>query len=367
VDHPDPKLGVPRGTRAEAQARIDQIQSFRKEFSLLQSDGVAQLNDDQRQAIDSYHVAITERLSRDFDVDSDTHAKQLSLGMRVASFLGALSLAASVFFFFYKFWGDLGTAAQVSILVLVPLATFTFTVWLSRRDSSGYFTKVAALVAFACFVLNLSMLGKIFNMTSSPNAFLACAAFALLLAYSLDSRLLLVAGLICLVTFTSARFGTLSGEYWIDFGRRPENFFPTAAMLLIAAFVINHRRFDGFAMSYRIVGLLTLFGPVLVLSNWGEISYLAWNISIIEGAYQIAGFVVASLTIWLGIRRGFNDVVNTGAAFFVVLLYTKFYDWWWESMPKYVFFLVVGLTALLLLRILRRLRTLSGSAGARAS
>ena len=37
-------------------------------------------------------------------------------------------------------------------------------------------------------------------------------------------------------------------------------------------------------------------------------------------------------------------------------MYTKFYDWWWEIMPKYLFFLALGLTAVLTLLILRRLR-----------
>ena len=43
--------------------------------------------------------------------------------------------------------------------------------------------------------------------------------------------------------------------------------------------------------------------------------------------------------------------------FFVIFLYTKFYDWWWEIMPKYLFFLVIGLSAVLLLVVFKRLRT----------
>jgi len=41
----------------------------------------------------------------------------------------------------------------------------------------------------------------------------------------------------------------------------------------------------------------------------------------------------------------------------VIFLYTKFYDWWWEIMPKYLFFLVIGLSAVLLLVVFKRLRT----------
>ncbi len=55
-------------------------------------------------------------------------------------------------------------------------------------------------------------------------------------------------------------------------------------------------------------------------------------------------------------RRGWADTVNTGIVFFVIFLYTKFYQWWWEIMPKYLFFLVVGLSTVLILLILKRLR-----------
>jgi uncharacterized membrane protein len=125
---------------------------------------------------EAHHAKLEAELKSAYDVDSDQRSKQLSLGMRIASFLGALSLAASAFFFFYKFWGRLDTAAQVVILVVAPLATFTFTIWLGTRDSTGYFTKLAAMVSFACFVIDLSMLGQIFNITPSDKAFFGWAA-----------------------------------------------------------------------------------------------------------------------------------------------------------------------------------------------
>ena len=52
--------------------------------------------------------------------------------------------------------------------------------------------------------------------------------------------------------------------------------------------------------------------------------------------------------------------MNTGLTFFVIFLYTKLFDWWWLSMPKYLFFLLLGLSAVLILLILRRLRSANG-------
>ncbi|MGH7164243.1 MAG: DUF2157 domain-containing protein, partial [Nitrospiraceae bacterium] len=40
----------------------------------------------------------------------------------------------------------------------------------------------------------------------------------------------------------------------------------------------------------------------------------------------------------------------------VIQLYTKFFDWWWDWMAKYLFFLLLGLIAVLLLLVFQRLR-----------
>jgi uncharacterized membrane protein len=343
-------------SRAEAQQRADEMRLFRSELDRLEREGVLTLSEDQRRAVTEHQRDLLAAFARAFDIDRDAQAKQLSLGMRVSSFLGALALAASVFFLFYQFWGRFPTGAQVGILIAAALGMLVATFAIQARDSTGYFTKLAAMVAFACFVLNIAMLGQIFNITPSDKALLPWAALALLLAYACDLRLLLAAGILCLIAFISARTGSWSGMYWLHFGERPENFFPAAVGLFLVPQILDHRKFHGFAAIYRVFGLLTLFLPMLVLSNWGLISYLDFERKIIEGFYQILGFVGAAGVIWLGSRRHWPEVVNTGLVFFVIFLYTKFYDWWWEIMPKYLFFLVVGLTAVLLLVIFKRLR-----------
>jgi uncharacterized membrane protein len=93
-----------------------------------------------------------------------------------------------------------------------------------------------------------------------------------------------------------------------------------------------------------------------VLANWGRLSYLPLDRRTVEVLYQVLGFAGSAGAIWLGVRKQWRHVVNTGVTLFIVLLYTKFFNWWWEAMPKYLFFLVLGLTAVLFLIVLRRLR-----------
>jgi uncharacterized membrane protein len=88
------------------------------------------------------------------------------------------------------------------------------------EDQSGYFAKLAGLVSVACFVLNILMLGQIFNIEPSDRAFLVWGMFALLLAYACEVQLLLAAGILCVIGFLSARMGTWSGIYCNHWGQR---------------------------------------------------------------------------------------------------------------------------------------------------
>ena len=343
-------------SKAEAQRRADQIGYFQAELELVEAENVLTLSATQRRALAAYHENLVKTLATTFDIDASRREKQLSLGMKIASFLGALGLSASVFFLFHQFWGRFSILTQVVILTAAPILGLAGTMYVSRREKTGYFAKLLGLVSLVCFVLNLSMFGQIFNVTPSADAFLVWALFAFLLAYASDARLLLAAGIICLAAFLSARAGTWSGCYWIYFGERPENFFP-AAILLFMAPILPHHKFSGFAAIYRVFGMLLFFIPVLILSNWGAISHFRLSAQSIEIIYQVAGFVCSGLAIWIGIKNSWPEVVNTGNVFFTIFLYTKFYDWWWDWMPKYLFFLVIGLTAILMLLIFKRLRS----------
>lgn len=347
-------------SKQSAQQRADQIRVFQSELAQLESEGVLALDGGQRLRVEEHHRKLLGLYAQDFDIDRDQRASQLSWGMRIASFFGALALSASVFFLFYQFWGWLATGVQVTILIGAPLLMLGITLFIQQRDTSGYFAKLAALVTFACFVLNISMLGQIFNITPSDKALLPWAALAFLLAYACDLRLLLVAGILCLVAYVAARVGTWGGMYWLSFGQRPENFFPAALLLLAVPQFVPHRRFADFPAMYRIFGLLTLFLPMLVMGNWGNSSYLDWDADVIEGSYQVLGFITTALAVWVGVRRHWTEVVNTGVTFFVIFLYTKIFDWWWDMMPKYLFFLVLGLVAVLFLVVLKRLRKAGG-------
>ena len=342
-------------SKADAQHRVDQIGHFQAELERMEQGNILSLHESQRSAIACYHDTLIAQLASTFDIDSSKREKQFSLGMKIASFLGALGLAASLFFLFYQYWGRFSTSAQVVILLAAPFVGLAGTMLTAQREKTGYFSKLLGLVSLACFVLNLSMFGQIFNIAPSANAFLVWALFAFILAYASDTRLLLAAGIICFSSYLSAKTGTWGGCYWINFGERPENFFPAAFILFMIPY-LPHHKFSGFAVVYRVFAMLFFFIPVLILSNWGGISYLNLTHGSIEIFYQVLGFVFSACAIWIGIKKNWPEVVNSGNVFFTIFLYTKIYDWWWDWMPKYLFFLIIGLTAILMLLVFKRLR-----------
>ncbi|MDH1264553.1 DUF2157 domain-containing protein [Pseudomonas sp. GD03944] len=343
-------------TREQAQQRADRIHAFQQELLQLQVDQVVDLSGEQQQAIDRYHRGLLDHFTTHLDIDADQRSRQLSLGMRAASLFGALALATGLFFLFYQFWGLFNEASQVAILLGSALGSVLLTFWIQKRDSSGYYVKLAALLAVVCFVLNLVMLGQIFNITPSDKALVPWGLLSLILAYQCRQRVLLGFGLLCLGVFVAARVNAWGGFYWFSLYERPENFLPVALVVFCVPQLIDHTRFSGFASLYRSLGLLALFIPVLVLSYEGNSSYLPWSSDVVEGVYRFLSFVLAGLATWLGIRRGWPEVVNVSLVFAVIFLYAKLFDWWWELMPKYLFFLLLGTLSLLLLVVLQRWR-----------
>lgn len=305
-------------SRTEAQGRADEIRVFHAELERLQRDGVLALGEEQRGAVKMHHAAVLADLAR---------SRPLPLLLRIAGFLGVVALVAAVSFPFYRYWPALPATAQVLVLVVAALATFAATAWLAGRDRTGYFARLAALVAFACFVLDLALLGPIFNVTPSYTVLLYWAALALLLAYRCEARLLLACGLLCLGAWIGARAGAASGGYWLYFGARPENFLPAAALFAVP-FVFDQRRFEGFAQTWHVFGLLALFLPMLVLAHWGRASYLHYAEDSVQRLYQALGFALAAACIGVGLWRRWRHIVSTGATFLVIFLFAELVHGW---------------------------------------
>ena len=132
-------------------------------------------------------------------------------------------------------------------------------------------------------------------------------------------------------------------------------YLPAGLLLLVWRMTRHSRSRPGVAAIDRVLGLVLLLFPMFILSI-ESFSYLPFDPRAVRIGYQILGFAVSAGAIAVGVARRYRESVYCGALFFIVFLYLKFEQWWWDWMPKYLFFLVVAVTAMACLWALKRLR-----------
>jgi uncharacterized membrane protein len=276
--------------------------------------------------------------------------------MKIASALGGIALCAAVVLFLARYMGYWPTPLQVTVLIAIPIALTFAAEFAAHREKTLYYTALISIVAFAAFVANLSMLGSIFNLAPTPNALAVWGLFGLALAYHFGVRLVLAAGLVSLIGWLTATTNSWRGWWWVEFEKRPEELMLAGLALALVPLVIRHLRRLDFPAVYRLVGLISFFMAMLFMSAAGQRSYLPMDDKAVEHFYQMLGVVAAAATVWMGIRRNLTGVVNIGTAFFTIFLFFRLIDWWWDWMPKYLFFLLIGVIAIGLVAVFKRLR-----------
>jgi uncharacterized membrane protein len=347
---------MPHSDRTAAQQAADRIRGLRQELASEEIQSVLALTPDQRNRFEEWSTARLSALAQQFDVDTTASQKRISWAMRIASTLGGLALCSAVVLFFTRYWGYLGTPLQLAVLILTPLVLLAATEFAAHRERTPYFTGLLSLMALASFILNLVVVGSIFNITSSEKALLPWGLFAMLLAYRYGLRLMLALGLLFLMSYIAALYTARMGYRWLDFGDRPEHFLLLGAVVFVIAFYRKHLRHSDFPSVYRLIGALTFFLSILSLAEWGAPSYLPWKTINIERFYEFAGLALSASAIWWGIVRGWNGLVNTGTAFFIVFLFARLYHWWWNWMPRYLFFAAIGLIGIVLVLAFKHIR-----------
>jgi uncharacterized membrane protein len=356
----------PRPSQREAQESADRIRLLRQELATPELQQVLALTPDQQSRFDDWSRAQLTQLAQLFDVDTSASQKRVSWGMRIASTLGGIAICAAVVLFFMRYWGYLDTSVQVIILAVVPLLALAGAEFTVGRERTLYFTGLLALVAFASFVMNLAVLGSIFNINSTERALLAWGAFALVVAYRYGLRLLLALGLLLLLGYGAALVTAQFGYRWFDFDQRPELVAFLALLVFCAPAAIRHQRHSDFPSVYRLVGAMVFFVCVLSLADWGMPSYLSFSHQNNERLYEFVGLLTSAGAIWLGIARHWSGVVNTSATAFAIFLYARLYHWWWDRMPKYLFFAAIGALSIGLVLAFNRVRGQMAQNGALA-
>ena len=339
-------------SRADAQRRADQVAAFRHEVAALQAEGVA-LDTAQLEAVRSHHDALLAALTREHDVDATLAARQMSLGMRAASLLGAAALTAAIVSFVCRVWSSLPETGQVALLTAAPLAGVLAMSIAARLEKTRYVASLFASVACAAFVMQTVMLGSLFNMRSSPHTVAAWSLFALAVAWPWRFWLPYAFAVGAAAVYVPAVLMWALGYHWAVVFERPDALILPAVLLL----PLNQRA----PADLVIAGRTTLLGLVLIPLLFVSSTSVGTLLPMAEGTarvvYQMIAVAVAIALIADGIRARHEDKVMLGSVFAGIFILIRFVDWWWDWMPKYLFFLILAALALgglWVLRVMRR-------------
>jgi uncharacterized membrane protein len=339
---------------------------------------------------------------------ASVNERKLGRGVTILINLGAIALAAGLLVFFASNWVEFGRGAKVASLFALTLffygAGFELT-----REGRGSFPKLGlALVFLGCvmFGADIVLLALIYDLTAEHawSLLIQCVAW-LSIAYVVRSRLVLFLALVGIVAWFGAEIGYSWGGYWLYLGR-PFHFIGLGACLLAVGGVHAWRGRREFAAAWALVGLLLVYLSTLILSIFDlqknfrvEMSTATWLVwllfiapyvlaivslavihlrwrrttltdppvllvlfllvvmtvaSVIAVTHQARdGWFILLLTllsaagIYLGIAWESPVFLNTSLVFFAVNLYTRFYEYFWDAMPKSLFFILGGAALIL--------------------
>jgi uncharacterized membrane protein len=346
----------PERPEGAAQHRVDRIQAFHAELAEVESEIGPLLDGAGRERLTAHHASLLGRLKGDFDIDATEAERQVSLGMRVASLLGAFAFCAAVFLFFYRHWGRIPFPVQIGLLALGPVLSLALTDIAARRERNRYFAWLAGLVACASFVLALEAAGRILSLPHSPWRYLAWAGFGAVLAWSYRFRLVLAAAVVSFSIFLLGSLTALTGAWWVGFLSRPEGIAASGVGWVALTVLRPQLLAPDFAATVRLTGAIMAFLALFVLGIDGNLSLIPFDGEAVEAVYDVLALALAGVGIWLGIQRGWTELRLVSTAFAVLLLIVKAFDWWWDWLPRELFFLALGLLAVGIMVALRRYR-----------
>jgi uncharacterized membrane protein len=342
--------------RKEAQKRVDRIALFQAELAELEREGALTLTPEQHSRVDAHVASLLGRFRQQFGIDATESAKRVSWGMRVAALLGAAALVAAMILFLHRIWGNLPTGAQILILASAPVGLLAATEAAFARRVDPYYVAVWALAAGVSFVVELSALGSVLNLPDSPHALFSWGLFAVLVAYAYGVPLLLGAGLVLLCAYSAALVLHAQGYYWAGFPQTAQLLIPGAVLIYCIPSLMKGRSRHDFDFTYRVSGAGLGLGAILIFSTSGDLCCFSLRPRMVEAVYQVLGLLLSTGVVFHGLRLGRSGLVNLGAGAFIVFLFIRLHAWWWDWMPKYLFFLTIGLTAIGLLLVFRRIR-----------
>ena len=242
--------------------------------------------------------------------------------------------------------------AALKCAVFALLAAGMFWAGLKVRDRNPhrfytseaiFFLGVLALAAAVAF------LGVALDTGSGHYSILfgIAAGLYLVLGFLFPSKLVWVFGLLALGSWMGTETGYLSGRGAYFLGMNYPLRFVIFGGLMVFAGVMGESRHLRLSTQTKVMGLLYLFIALWIMSIFGNLDdierwHRASRFELLH--WSVAFALVAVAAIVYGLRHDDGILRGFGLTFLFINLYTKYFEWFWDSMHKAIFFAVLALS-----------------------
>lgn len=197
----------------------------------------------------------------------------------------------------------------------------------------------------------IAYLGKTFDRGSGHYSilFLVSVIVYAFLAYRMQSRLIWLFALVSLGSWFGTETGYQTNWAFYFLGMNyPLRFVAFGLLLVGVSHLLKGKKwFNYFWDVTYVIGMLYLFMSLWLLSIFGNYGSLEswWQIKQISLYYWgIISAVVAGLFLLYGLKK--KDVIarEFGITFLIIALYTKYFEYFWETTNKTIFFAILALS-----------------------
>lgn len=239
---------------------------------------------------------------------------------------------------------------------LLAAACYVFGIRRKKQKPQQVFSNEAIIFSGVMLTANaIAYLGKALN--SNSNHFSLLILFSVViylsLAYFFKSRLIWAFALLAFGAWFGTETGYLSRGNWYFLGLNYPLRFVAFGLCLtfISLLLLKREKLAYFFDITYFGGLLYLFTSLLLLSVFGNYGSLEewYSIKQISLFYwAIVSAVVCIVAIIIGLKKNDAMLREFGIIFLFINLYTRYFEYFWDSWHKAIFFTVLGISFVLI-------------------
>lgn len=249
--------------------------------------------------------------------------------------------------------------AVKAVFSFVLAGVFTGLGFWRKQNAPANIKTYAILLILGCLSIasGFTYTGKVFDFSEKSVELLlllGCVIYGGIGCYA-KSGLVWLFALVSFSGWLGSHTGYGYATYWIGVSE-PFRFLIMGMVLTAASCIpqtgkyLEGRGLNSVTMVY---GLLTLFTSLWFLSLFGgggkstDSELFFW--AFVMGAASLGA-------VWAGIKYDRNMLVGFGTAFLGINLYTKYFEHFWDSLDKSVFFFILGLSLLAGIKLIQKFR-----------